>query len=98
MNKQKQRFKYLYERLNGFIMEESDGIPDLFADGSECGTLYGKAYDARVRLSLLIDGTADGENTDTMIIVRAYEKIAEVLSERLYKYGYEDGKAVKESQ
>lgn len=93
-----ERFKYLYERLNGFIMEESDGIPDLFAEGSECGKLYSEAYDARVRLSLLIDGTADGENADTMMIVRAYEKIAEVLSERLYKYGYEDGKAIKESQ
>ena len=87
------RFKYLYERLNGFIMEENGGIPDLFTDGSECGKLYSEAYDARVRLSLLIDGTADGENADTMIIVRAYEKIAEVLSERLYKYGYEDGKS-----
>ncbi len=40
-----ERFKYLYERLNGFIMEESDGIPNLFAEGSECEKLYSKAME-----------------------------------------------------
>ncbi len=94
MNRRNQRFTYLYDRLNGYIIEEANGgIPDLFADGSDCAKLYSAAYNARVRLSLLIDGNEDGENADTMIIIQAYEKIAEIISEHLYKYGYEDGES-----
>lgn len=84
------RFNYLYERLNGFIIEEeSGGIPNLF-DG-ECGRLYGLVYDARVRISKVLDETLDGENADVMIIVNAMERITKIIAEQLYRYGYDDG-------
>lgn len=90
------RFNYLYDRLQGFILEEESGsVPNLFAEGAECDKLYGLIYNARIRITKELDGTGDGENADVMIIVEALEKIGKMIAKRAYIYGVQDGLAIK---
>jgi len=85
------RFEHVYNMLMGYMIEQDPTIANEF-EGGDCEALYGLAYDARVRLSQILDGNSEGENEDVMEIVNAYEKMQKILCEKCYHYGYFDAK------
>lgn len=89
----RERFEYIFNRMNGYIAkEESCSIPAEFED--ERDELYDIIFSARIRISKALDNNAYGENADAMFIVRAYEAITRMLCQRMYEYGYRDGRTL----
>lgn len=80
----------IYDQMIGSVYNVEDG----FADGKPCSELYGRVYDARLRLS---ERTGiDFEDPDLMEIVESLEEIARICSLKMFDYGklYMDEKQV----
>jgi len=83
------RFEYIYCHMMGVMVDQDQSIVNEF-EGGACEALYEETFDARVKLSILLDGNEDGENKIVMEIVHAYEAMMKILCRRMYQYGLKD--------
>lgn len=79
----------IYERMTIQFVYPHPEIPCEFDDGKPCAELYGKVYDARLRLS---ERTGiDFEDRDLMEIIESLEKIGALCALKMYDYGVQYG-------
>ena len=80
----------IYDMMNGFLVEEvlciseGTGIEDEFAEGKECCFLYEGVYQAKQNLC---ERLGEDEDRDVEIIIGNMERIARLLSLKMYEYG-----------
>ena len=84
-------FDEIYESMYGVLETPNPNYPSEFEEGMECWKLYESILDARIRLSMAISGSEDGDLPDLMIIVTAYEHMMYHLCEKAFEYGRRDG-------
>lgn len=71
----------IYDQIIGSVCN----VENEFADGKPCSELYGRVYDARLRLS---ERTGiDFEDPDLMEIVESLEEITRICSLKMFDYG-----------
>ena len=91
----------IYDKMNGFLAEgmisapEGIGIDDEFAEGKECCMLYEGVYQARRNLC---ERLGEDEDSDVEIILSGMERIARLLSLKMYEYGRREAVAVAKEQ
>jgi len=80
----------IYDMMNGFLVEgtlsmpEETGIEDEFAEGKECCLLYEGVYQAKQNLG---ERLKEDEDRDVEIIINNMERIARLVSLKMYEYG-----------
>lgn len=80
----------IYEKMNGFLSQEAAAMPELagvedeFAEGKECGRIYEDVYRAKQNLCERLGKDEDG---DVETILSGMERIARLLSLKMYDYG-----------
>ena len=86
----------IYDKMNGFLTEETLSVPertvieDEFAEGKECCLLYEGVYKAgRNRCERL----GEDEDSDVEAILNGMERIARLLSMKMYEYGRQEAGA-----
>lgn len=91
----------IYDKMNGFLAEgmisapEGIAIDDEFAEGKECCMLYEGVYQARRNLC---ERLGEDEDSDVEIILSEMERIARLLSLKMYEYGRREAVAVAKEQ
>lgn len=91
----------IYDKMNGFLAEgmisapEGIAIDDEFAEGKECCMLYEGVYQARRNLC---ERLGEDEDSDVEIILSGMERIARLLSLKMYEYGRREAVAVAKEQ
>lgn len=84
----------IYDKMNGFLSEgvlflpEGMIVEDEFAEGKECGILYEGVYQAKQNLCSRL---GEEENRDIETILDGMEKIARLVSMKMYEYGRREG-------
>lgn len=84
------RKEMIYDKMNGFLAEELasmpewDAIEDEFAEGKECCRIYEDVYQAKQSLCARL---GKAEDRDVEVILSGMERIARLLSMRMYEYG-----------
>lgn len=87
----------IYDMMNGFLlvgalsMPEGIVIEDEFAEGKECCLLYEGVYQAKQNLC---ERLGADENRDVEAILSGMERIARLLSLKMYEYGRREAEAV----
>lgn len=80
----------IFEKMNGFLMEELLMLPeqhvieDEFAEGKECCLLYEGIYQAERNLC---EHLGEDENEDVETILNGMERITRILAMKMYEYG-----------
>lgn len=80
----------IFEKMNGFLTEgkphskEVAGIEDEFSEEKECGHLYDEVYEAKRRVCMRLGKEEDRDVED---ILNGMEKIARLVSMKMYEYG-----------
>lgn len=80
----------IFEKMNGFLMEELLMLPeqhvveDEFAEGKECCLLYEGIYQAERNLC---ERLGEDENEDVETILNGMERITRILAMKMYEYG-----------
>lgn len=75
----------IYACMTTQHVHPNPGIECEFDDGKPCSELYGKVYDARLRLA---ERTSIGfEDQDLLEIIESMEKIARLFALKMYDYG-----------
>ena len=91
----------IYDKMNGFLAEgmisapEGIVIDDEFAEGKECCLLYEGVYQARRNLC---ERLGEDEDSDVEIILSGMERIARLLSLKMYEYGRREAVAIAKEQ
>ena len=91
----------IYDKMNGFLVEdmlsapEGIAIDDEFAEGKECCLLYEGVYQARRNLC---ERLGEDEDRDVETILSGMERIARLLSLKMYEYGRREAVAVAKKQ
>ncbi len=86
----------IYDKINGFLTEETLSVPegtvieDEFAEGKECCLLYEGVYKAGRNLC---ERLGEDEDSDVEAILNGMEKIARLLSMKMYEYGRQEAGA-----
>lgn len=86
----------IYDKMNGFLTEETLSVPegtvieDEFAEGKECGLLYEGVYKAGRNLC---ERLGEDEDSDVEAILNGMERIARLLSMKMYEYGRQEAGA-----
>ena len=87
----------IYDKMNGFLTEETLSVPegtvieDEFAEGKECCLLYEGVYKAGRNLC---ERLGEDEDSDVEAILNGMERIARLLSMKMYEYGRREAGAV----
>ena len=87
----------IYDMMNGFLVEEALFMPegivieDEFAEGKECCLLYEGVYQAKQNLC---ERLGEDEDRDVEAILSGMERIARLLSLKMYEYGRREAEAV----
>ncbi len=87
----------IYDKMNGFLTEETLSVPegtvieDEFAEGKECCLLYEGVYQAKQNLC---ERLGEDEDRDVEAILSGMERIARLLSMKMYEYGRREAGAV----
>lgn len=82
----------IYQLMNGEValtdidILEKIEIVDEFSGERECGKLYERVYNARLRLAERLD---NDEDEDLEEIINCMEGIARILSLKMFDYGME---------
>lgn len=80
----------IYDRMTMQYTLPDPAVPCEFDDGRPCAELYGKVYNARLRIA---ERTGlDFEDRDIMEIVENLEEIGKVLALRMFDYGEKFGR------
>ena len=86
----------IYDKMNGFLTEETLSVPegtvieDEFAEGKECCLLYEGVYKAGRNLC---ERLGEDEDSDVEAILSGMERIARLLSMKMYEYGRQEAGA-----
>ncbi len=86
----------IYDKMNGFLTEETLSVPegtvieDEFAEGKECCLLYEGVYKAGRNLC---ERLGEDEDSDVEAILNGMERIARLLSMKMYEYGRQEAGA-----
>ena len=86
----------IYDKMNGFLTEETLSVPegtvieDEFAEGKECSLLYEGVYKAGRNLC---ERLGEDEDSDVEAILSGMERIARLLSMKMYEYGRQEAGA-----
>ena len=81
----------IYDMMNGFLVEGALSMPegivieDEFAEGKECCLLYEGVYKAGRNLC---ERLGEDEDSDVETILNGMERIARLLSMKMYEYGW----------
>lgn len=85
----------IYDKMNGFLAEGmvsmSEGIENEFAEGKECCLLYDGVYQAGRNLC---ERLGEDEDSDVETILNGMERIARLVSMKMYEYGRREAGAV----
>ena len=87
----------IYDKMNGFIAEGTLSVPegivieDKFAEGKECCLLYEGVYQAGRNLCVRL---GEDEDSDVETILNGMERIARLLSMKMYEYGWQEARTV----
>ena len=87
----------IYDKMNGFLTEATLSVPegtvieDEFAEGKECCLLYEGVYKAGRNLC---ERLGEDEDSDVEAILSGMERIARLLSMKMYEYGRQEAGAV----
>ena len=87
----------IYDKMNGFVTEETLSLPEgtvidnEFAEGKECSLLYEGVYQAGRNLC---ERLGEDEDSDVETILNGMERIARLLSMKMYEYGWKEARAV----
>lgn len=87
---EEKRKQLIYELMTGVYdlkqvqFPESKIVEDEYADGKPCAELYGRVYDAKVRLCERL-GVDEDEDVET--IINCMNDIAHILAMKMYDYG-----------
>ena len=87
----------IYDMMNGFLVEEALSMPegtvieDEFAEGKECCLLYEGVYQAKQNLC---ERLKEDEDSDIEAILNGMERIARLLSMKMFEYGWKEARAV----
>ena len=87
----------IYDMMNGFLVEGALSMPegivieDEFAEGKECCLLYEGVYQAKRNLC---ERLGEDEDRDVEAILSGMERIARLLSLKMYEYGRREAGAV----
>lgn len=87
----------IYDMMNGFLVEGALSMPegivieDEFAEGKECCLLYEGVYQAKQNLC---ERLGEDEDRDVEAILSGMERIARLLSLKMYEYGRREAGAV----
>lgn len=90
------RKEQIYDMMNGFLVEgaismpEGVAIEDEFAEGKECCLLYEGVYQAKQNLC---ERLGEDEDRDVEAILSGMERIARLLSMKMYDYGRQKARA-----
>jgi len=82
--------KQIYDMMNGFLIEGALSMPegivieDEFAEGKECCLLYEGVYQAGQNLC---ERLGEDEDRDVEAVLSGMERIARLLSLKMYEYG-----------
>ncbi len=91
----------IYDMMNGFLVEgalsmpEGTVIEDEFVKGKECCLLYEGVYQAKQNLC---ERLGEDEDRDVEAILSGMERIARLLSLKMYEYGRREERAVTKEQ
>ena len=91
----------IYDMMNGFLVEGALSMPegivieDEFAEGKECCLLYESVYQAKQNLCGWL---GEDEDRDMEAILSGMERIARLLSLKMYEYGRREAGAVTKEQ
>lgn len=86
----------IYDKMNGFLTEETLSVPEgtvienEFAEGKECCLLYEGVYKAGRNLC---ERLGEDEDSDVEAILNGMERIARLLSMKMYEYGRQEAGA-----
>ncbi len=86
----------IYDKMNGFLTEETLSVPegtvieDEFAEGKECCLLYEGVYKAGRNPC---ERLGEDEDSDVEAILNGMERIARLLSMKMYEYGRQEAGA-----
>ena len=86
----------IHDKMNGFLTEETLSVPegtvieDEFAEGKECCLLYEGVYKAGRNLC---ERLGEDEDSDVEAILNGMERIARLLSMKMYEYGRQEAGA-----
>lgn len=87
----------IYDMMNGFLVEGALSMPegivieDEFAEGKECCLLYEGVYQAKQNLC---ERLGEDEDRDVEAILSGMERIARLLSLKMYEYGRREAEDV----
>lgn len=85
----------IYDKMNGFLAEGMvsmpEGIENEFAEGKECCLLYDGVYQAGRNLC---ERLGEDEDSDVETILNGMERIARLVSMKMYEYGRREAGAV----
>ncbi len=91
----------IYDMMNGFLVEgmlslpEGIAIEDEFVEGKECCLLYAGVHQAGRNLC---ERLGEDEDSDVEISISGMERIARLLSLKMYEYGRREAVAAAKEQ
>lgn len=84
-------FEKFYDTLIG-ITEAEPGYPIASCFTGEFERLYNQSVYARLRISMALNGSRQGDHKDALSIADAYESMQKIICKKAFEYGVRYGR------